>query len=77
MPRDIEPAAEFVDHDRLVKEAERREHGITADARVRMLDRERGFFIVDHTQCQEQRLNEFQSAAEMIQLVDLRQRRER
>ena len=74
---DVEAAAEAVDDVRLVEEPERRQRGVVADARVPVLDGVVDALVVGERQRHEQRRNQLEAAAEMIDVAGLGERDQR
>ena len=60
-----------VDDPRLVEEAERRQRRVVADARVAVLDREVRALVVGGGERHQQRRNQLEAAAEMVDVVGL------
>ena len=74
---DVEAAAELFDDALARQEAERRERRVIADAGVAVLDRELRAAVIDRAERHQQRADQLEAAAEMIDVVDLGERDQR
>ena len=69
VPGDVEAAPEGVNHPRLRQEPESRERGVVADARMAVLDGEVARLVVHEPQRHEQRRDEFEASAQVIDVA--------
>ena len=74
---DVEAAAELFDDALARQEAERRQRRVVADAGVAVLDRELRAAVIDRAERHQQRADQLEAAAEMIDVVDLGERDQR
>ena len=77
VPGDVEAAPEPGDDALAVEEAERRQRRVVADARVAVLDGELRSLVVGGGERHQERGDQLEAAAQMVDVVDGRQRRER
>ena len=77
MAGDVEAAAKLLDDALLRQKSERRERRVIADARVAVLDGVVVMLVVDDPERHEERGNQFQPAAEMIDIAGFRERDQR
>ena len=77
MAGNVEAAAEGVDHPLARQEAQRGERGVIADAGVAVLDRELHAAVIDRAERHQQRADQLEAAAEVIDVVDLGERYQR